>query len=106
MSRQAHGAEGSVEGELAYVAAVRALRREGYARIDKGLYEETLEAHLARLAGQPEAAREQLVELREAADRVEIHRVQRAGPRRYVEDSPLAIVTRGDADETDARGMS
>ena len=77
-----------------YRAALRRLRDEGYGRIEKALYAETLDEQLARLEGQAEAAGLQEVRLVRHPDRVEIFRVHRAAEREYVDETPQAVVRR------------
>ncbi len=82
------------EPEMSYEAALRLLRDEGYGRVETGLYTEALDDQLVRLDTGPAPAREQRVRLVRSADEVAIYRVQRAGGRAYVDDSPLAVVRR------------
>lgn len=88
---------------LPYREAIRRLAEAGYGEVDKGLYVESLAAHLERLAAQPPAAGDQLVRARPAEEDegagdpppvVRISRVQRAGGREYEDDIPFATVRR------------
>lgn len=79
-----------------YREALIRLRREGYRIVEKSLYAETVDAQLARLREGPAAASAQEVRLVRHGDRVEIFRVQRVGEREYLDESPQAVVRRGD----------
>lgn len=81
-----------------YRHALQMLKDQGYARIEKALYAETLDEQLARLKGQAEAAALQEVRLVRHPDRVEIFRVHRAGEKEYVDETPQAVVRRPSAE--------
>lgn len=81
--------------EASYLDALQGLREEGFERVETELYVESLDAHLERVRDQPAAAARQRVRLIREAGAVRLHRVQRAGGRTYVDDSPQATVRRG-----------
>jgi hypothetical protein len=78
--------------ELPYVEALRRLLEEGFDRVEKSLYAESLDAQLRRLERGPEPAREQRVRLVRSDRAVELYRVHRSGDRVYVDESPQATV--------------
>ncbi|HKK07704.1 MAG TPA: hypothetical protein VKA44_02345 [Gemmatimonadota bacterium] len=79
---------------VTYRDALLRLREEGWARIEKALYTESLDDQLARLEGEPEAASLQEVRLVRHPDRVELFRVHRAGGSEFVDQSAQAVVRR------------
>lgn len=86
--------EGTPE-EVEYLEALRRLQEEGYEKVETDLYAESLAEHLDRVRSQPEAAARQRVRMVREEDAVQLHRVQRAGGRTFVDETPQATVRPG-----------
>lgn len=82
------------EVELGYAEALRRLRDEGFDRVEKSLYAESLQEQLERLERGPEAACEQRVRLVRSEGGVQLFRVHHAGDRAFVDETPQAVIRR------------
>lgn len=80
--------------ELGYAEALRSLRDEGFDRVEKSLYSESIREQLERLERGPEAAREQRVRLVRSERGVKLFRVHHAAGRTYMDETPQAVVRR------------